>query len=320
MGDFGAATRVLAGRFGSRWTYAGAEQHIGQIAVAGLLRDYRFRTLSAATDVYGLVGLPVSHSVSPAMHNAAFAAAGIDGVYLPLPAVDAEDVVAFGRALAVKGLSVTIPHKVSLLDRVDEVSDMARRIAAINTIRVIDGRWHGGNTDIDGFLQPLLDRASLPGLRASILGSGGAARAAAVGLVASGCRVRVHGRNAAQAAQVAALASAHVGPYPPEPGSWDLLVNCTPLGMHPRVGESPMAAGDLTGRYVYDLVYNPSETRLLRDAGRAGCQTIGGLDMLVGQAREQFYWWTGMRPPAQVMREAATARLAEFERDENHVV
>ncbi|MES1254123.1 MAG: shikimate dehydrogenase, partial [Acidobacteriota bacterium] len=135
-----------------------------------------------------------------------------------------------------------------------------------------------------------------------------------------GCRVRVHARNGAQAEAVARLASAQAGPYPPAPGTWDLLVNCTPVGMFPRVDETPMASDALTGRCVYDLIYNPTETRLLREARLAGCETIGGLDMLVGQAQEQFYWWTGVRPSAQVMRQAATARLAGFKRDENHVV
>ena len=195
MGPFGLATRVLAGRFGSMWTYAGSEREVGQVSAATLLNDYRFRSLTDATDVYGLVGLPVSHSVSPAMHNAAFAATRLDAVYLPLPAVSADDFVTFGRALGVKGVSVTIPHKITLFERVDELDAVARRIGAINTIRVIDGRWMGGNTDVEGFLQPLVERVSLKGLNASILGSGGAARAVAVALSSSGCRVRVHARN-----------------------------------------------------------------------------------------------------------------------------
>jgi len=115
-------------------------------------------------------------------------------------------------------------------------------------------------------------------------------------------------------------ASGAAGPLPPEPGSWDLLVNCTPVGMFPGVDATPIEAAALTGRYVYDLIYNPPATRLLREAAAAGCQTIGGLEMLVAQAAEQFEWWTGVKPPAGVMREAALKRLAEFMRNENHVV
>ncbi|OFV94342.1 MAG: shikimate dehydrogenase [Acidobacteria bacterium RIFCSPLOWO2_12_FULL_65_11] len=320
MGDCGLATRVLAGRFGSMWTYAGSEHQVGQLTTTTLLNDYHFRTLTDATDVYGLVGLPVSHSVSPAMHNAAFVAAEVDAVYLPFPTASAEDFVTFGRAMNIKGASVTIPHKVSLADRVDEVDAVARRVGAINTVRVIDGRWIGGNSDVGGFLAPLKGRVSLPGLRAAVLGAGGAARAVAIALGSSGCRVRLHARNTRQAEVVAAAVLAESGPYPPEPGSWDMLVNCTPVGTYPRVDDTPIDARHLTGRHVYDLVYNPIETRLLREAARAGCQTTGGLDMLVGQAQEQCQWWTGVRPPAAIMREAALKRLAEFTRDANHVV
>jgi shikimate dehydrogenase len=186
-------------------------------------------------------------------------------------------------------------------------------------VRVDDGRWLGANTDVRGFLQPLVARVALPGLRASILGSGGAARAVVVALASQGCRVKVHGRGLAHAQSVAALTSAEAAPFPPERGSWDLLVNCTPVGMYPHIDETPMDRAHLTGRYVYDLIYNPAQTQLLRDATRAGCETIGGLEMLVAQAQEQFKWWTGVRPPAEVMREAAEMRLAEFMRNENYV-
>jgi shikimate 5-dehydrogenase len=141
-----------------------------------------------------------------------------------------------------------------------------------------------------------------------------------VALASSGCTVRLHARNREQAEEVAVLTPVEVGPWPPEPGSWDLLINTTPIGMYPRVDDTPIAKEHLTGQYVYDLVYNPSVTRLLRDATAMGCHTIGGLEMLVAQAREQFQWWTGTKPQAGVMREAALKRLAEFARDENYLV
>jgi 3-dehydroquinate dehydratase/shikimate dehydrogenase len=320
MGPYGLSTRVLAGRFGSIWTYAGALKDIGQVSAQSLLKDYHFRSIQDTTDIYGVAGGSVQHSVSPAMHNAAFRAARIDAVYLPLPAVSAADFAKFGRALGISGASVTIPLKVSLFDQVDEVYSVARRIGAINTIRVEKGRWIGGNTDASGFLEPLQERVTLTGLRASVLGAGGAARAVTVALASSGCSVRVHARNRQQAEETAMLTSVEVGPWPPTPDSWDLLINCTPVGMYPRVDETPIPADQLTGQYVYDLVYNPSITRLLRDAAAHGCQTIGGLEMLVAQAREQFQWWVGTRPQAGVMREAALKRLAEFTRDENYLV
>jgi 3-dehydroquinate dehydratase/shikimate dehydrogenase len=320
MGDYGLTTRILAGRFGSIWTYAGSVKEVGQLTAQSLLKDYHFRSITDSTAIYGIVGGSVTHSVSPSMHNAAFRAAHLDAVYVPFPSVSADDFVTFGRALGVSGASVTIPLKVALFDRVDEVYSVARRIGAINTIKAADGRWVGGNTDVSGFLQPLQERFAIKGLRAAVLGAGGAARAVTEALSSSGCIVRLHARKRAQAEDVAMLTSAEIGPWPPEPGSWDLLINCTPIGMYPRVDETPIAAELLTGRYVYDLVYNPSTTRLLREAAVAGCQTIGGLEMLVSQAQEQFQWWTGTRPPAGVMREAALRRLAEFVRDENHLV
>jgi 3-dehydroquinate dehydratase/shikimate dehydrogenase len=321
MGDAGLPTRVLAHRFGSAWTYAGGVRDVGQVSARTLLEQFRYRSISAATGVYGLVGRPLGHSVSPAMHNAAFAGAGLDAVYLPLPAADADDFVAFARAFGLKGASVTIPYKVSLFDRVQDADDLARTVGALNTIRMDGDRWSARNTDVAGFLQPLRDRrVTVAGRRAAILGSGGSARAVAVALSSQGAHVTVHARDAGKAAPVASLVAGTVGPFPPPAGSWDLLVNCTPLGMQPRIDQSPMPASALQRGLVYDLIYNPAVTRLLRDAATAGCDTIGGLDMLVGQAQEQFEWWTGTRPPAGVMRAAASRRLSEFNTDEDHVV
>jgi 3-dehydroquinate dehydratase / shikimate dehydrogenase len=320
MGECGLATRVLAGRFGSKWTYAGSLHDVGQLTADALLQQYRFRAIDEATAIYGLVGAPIAHSVSPAMHNAALAAARINAVYLPFPAASADDFVRFGKALGVQGVSVTVPFKVALFDAMDEVDAVARRVGAINTIRMLDGRWLGANTDVTAFLEPLRDRVPLAHTRASILGAGGAARAVAIALASGGGPVRIHARHRAQAEDVAALTSATAGPWPPEPGSWDLLVNCTPAGMHPLIDETPLPASQLTGRCVYDLIYNPPTTRLLREARAAGCQTIGGLDMLVAQAHEQFQWWTNTRPASGVMQEAALKRLAEFTGDAHHVV
>jgi 3-dehydroquinate dehydratase/shikimate dehydrogenase len=321
MGEAGLASRILAGRFGSAWTYAGTIGQVGQLSASELLDDYHFRSIGGATEVFGLFGSPIAHSVSPAMHNAAFRAAGVDAVYLPLPAADVDDCVTFARAVGLKGASVTIPFKVSLLDRVREADDVARRVGALNTIRITEGTWLGANTDAAGFLQPLQEiGVALDGTRAAVLGAGGSARAVAVALASCGADVTVHGRNRQRAADVAMLASGRAGDWPPSPGSWDLLVNCTPIGMYPRIDQTPVPAASLTGRVVYDLVYNPAVTRLLREAATAGCQTIGGLGMLVGQAHEQFRWWTNTRPPPGIMRAAALSRLAEFSTNENHVV
>jgi 3-dehydroquinate dehydratase / shikimate dehydrogenase len=323
MGECGLASRVLPAKFGSRWTYAGGQTHVGQLTLGELLDLYRFRSITAATAVYGVVGLPVRHSVSPAMHNAAFGSVGLDAVYLPLPAADADDFVTFGRALGLRGASVTIPYKVALRERVDAVDPVACRVGAVNTLRATDSGWTGRNTDAAAFLQPLRERVPLSGARVAVLGAGGSARAVLASLEGSGAKVTVHARSRARAEEVAGPASAAVGALPPAPGSWDLLVNCTPVGMFPNVNVTPVDAAALAGpagRHVYDLVYNPERTRLLREAAAAGCNTIGGLEMLVAQAVEQFEWWTGMKAPADVMRQAASTRLAEFTRNEDHVV
>jgi 3-dehydroquinate dehydratase/shikimate dehydrogenase len=321
MGEAGLITRVLAGRFGSAWTYAGTLRNITQVSADVMLDEYRFRSIAHDTEVYGLAGSPIAHSVSPAMHNAAFAATGRNAVYLPFPAADAGDFATFARRVGLKGASVTIPFKVPLLDYVTDVEPAARKIGALNTLRMNTNGWHARNTDADGFLRPLDDRGiSLAGCRASILGSGGSARAVAVALASRNASVTVHGRDRERAGRVATLVNGGTGDFPPARGTWDLLVNCTPIGMHPLTDRTPVPAANLGGGLVYDLVYNPEATRLLREAAVAGCQTIGGLDMLVAQAMEQFRWWTGVAPPAAVMRAAAVKRLSEFRADEDHVV
>ncbi len=320
MGERGLATRVVPERFGSAWTYAGDLAGVGQVTVRTLLDLYRFRDVSGNPRLYGVAGSPVSHSVSPAMHNAAFRALDEDAVYVPLPAADVDDLLAFAGEVDLQGASVTIPFKVPLLERMDDLEDAAREAGAVNTIRRSAGRWSGTNTDVAGFLQPLDSHGvALDGLRVSVLGAGGSARAVVVALASRGARITVHARQAQAAAAVAALGGGTAGPWPPASGSWDLLVNCTPVGMYPRVDESPMAVAALGGCVVYDLIYNPPETHLLRDARQTGCASIGGLDMLVAQAEAQCRWWTGRTPPQRIMRTAALNRLSELS-NEHHVV
>jgi 3-dehydroquinate dehydratase/shikimate dehydrogenase len=320
MGPLGLISRVLPDRFGSAWAYAGTLDAIGQISTAELLDEFRFRATGAQTRVFVVVGKPVAHSLSPAMHNAAFGATGRDAVYLPCPADTADDFVAFARAFDVSGASITVPYKVELLDRVDEISGDAREIGAVNTLRVDHGRWVGENTDAIGFLAPVDGCAPLGRMRVSVLGAGGAARAVAFALKDRAAAVSVHARRVGQAREVAARTGAGVGPWPPEPGTWDLLVNCTPIGMTPGADDSPVPSEALTGGWVYDLVYNPPATRLLRDAAAAGCRTITGLDMLVAQAEQQYRCWTGALPPPGIMRRAAERRLGKWNHNENHVV
>jgi 3-dehydroquinate dehydratase / shikimate dehydrogenase len=310
MGVPGLPTRILAARVGCCWTYAGAAWAPGQVPADRLAGEFGFRRVRPTTAVYGVVGAPIGHSLSPAMHNAAFAGESIDAVYLPLQAASADDFLAFADALDLRGASVTSPFKVALAGRA-RGDDMAGRVGAVNTLRRDAGGWLATNTDVHGFLDPLRARTSLAGLRAAILGAGGAARAAAMGLRGERAHVTVHARRPEQAALVARELGTAAGGALPEPGSWDVLVNATPVGTTPDVERSPMPADRLDGRLVYDLVYNPPRTRLLREAAAAGCDTLGGLAMLVAQAQRQFEWWTGRRPDAAVMLAAAERRLAE---------
>lgn len=311
MGEAGLATRILASRFRSRWTYAG-DAAPGQLPLSRLLDEFRFRKIGPATDLYGIAGAPVAHSVSPAIHNAALAALGMDAVYVPLHASSAEEVLAFAEALALKGASVTSPLKEEMAARVHLLDAISRRLGAVNTIGRTSTGWSGINTDVTGFLAPLAGRIELAGCRAAIIGAGGAARAAAAALGWSGAIVSVYGRNRDRARAVAALAGGAGFDGLPVRRSWDLLVNATPVGTFPVVDETPIPASELGGGTVYDLVYNPLRTRLVREAEAAGCPALGGFDMLVTQAQLQLAWWIGRRSPAGVMRRAGLAALQAF--------
>jgi 3-dehydroquinate dehydratase/shikimate dehydrogenase len=314
MGESGLATRALAARFGSRWTYAGNQVAPGQLPAERLLADLDFRRIGPETALYGLVGgSRVVHSLSPAMHNAAFRQAGIDAVYVPLAAASADDFVRFAEAFGVRGASVTIPYKTAIFERIAELDEIARRVGAVNTIRRDDDRWAGTNTDVHGFLAPLRELGNLRNSRAAILGAGGAARAVAVALASEGARVSVFARDPARARPVAAIGGGEAGTWPPPPGTWDLLVNATPVGMSPDADATPLPGYRFVpGTTVYDLIYNPTDTRLLREAAAAGCRTIGGLAMLAAQAERQFEWWTGRRAPAHLFGEAAAGRLRDM--------
>lgn len=310
MGEPGIATRVLAARFGSCWSYAGDGVAPGQISAGRLLRQFRFRELSPRTALYGVVGRPVSHSLSPVMHNTAFSAAGEDSVYLPLAASDFGDFLTFADALKIEGASITAPFKVDAYDAASELDGVSRRTRSVNTLRRVETGWAGCTTDVDGFLKPLERAMPLKGKRATILGAGGAARAVAQALGSTGARVSIAARRGEQGRDTAAITDATCVEWPPRAGSWDVLVNATPVGTYPDTDATPLPGGPFKGELVYDLVYNPVETRLLREARSAGCQTISGLDMLVAQAELQFEWWTHLKPAQGVMHGAAAAVLS----------
>lgn len=267
--------------------------------------------ISPATTVCGIVLHPAGHTRSPAMHNAAFAALGVDAVYVAFDvAPDAlGDAVRGARALGVRQFAVSLPHKETIVSHLDDVDETARRIGAVNTVtRTDDGRLVGTNTDWIGAVRALEAEVALRDTRAVVLGAGGAARAAVYGLQARGARVRVLNRTPARARALAdALGADGSGPLEAlDRAPWDVLVNTTSVGL----GEdaSPVAAESLLpGTLVMDTVYEPERTRLLRDAEARGARTVGGKWMLVHQAAEQVRIWTGEQPPLEVMAAAFDA-------------
>ena len=310
MGPIGVPSRLLAAHFGSRWSYGGDAVAPGQVSLEQMVERYGFGTVTPDTAIYGVAGRPIGHSLSPAMHNAGFKVASADAVYVPFEAENADDLMSLVNVLGVRGLSVTAPFKESILSHLAQTDPLSQRVRAVNTLRREGSHWLGCNTDVPGFMAPLEARGGVHGLRCTVLGAGGSARAVAVGLADGGAQVTVCARRSARAQAVAGLAKGHVGTFPPTPGSWDLLVNTTPVGTSPAIEDSPLAPAALDGgRIAYDLVYNPQETRFLSDATAAGCDTIGGLDMLVGQAIRQFEWWCGNRPSPDLYERAALAAL-----------
>jgi shikimate dehydrogenase len=307
MGPHGQITRAWPSWIGSQWTYAGAAAP-GQIGVDDSLDLYRVRDTRATSAVYGIAGSPLGHSASPAMHNAAFAGLGMDALYVPLQTASADDFFRMADGIGLQGASVTIPLKQTLLTSRVAGDELVGATGAVNTLRRNGAGWEGRNFDVAGFLAPLGARnIALRDRHAIVLGSGGAARGAIRALASQGAKVRVSARRPEAASELAAAFRVGVADWPPAPG-WDLLVNTTPVGMSPHVDESPLAADGFAGsagKVVYDLVYNPAETLLLRLARGAGAITIGGLEMLVSQACRQFEWWTNLEAPRDVMETAA---------------
>ncbi|HCX29845.1 MAG TPA: shikimate dehydrogenase [Blastocatellia bacterium] len=324
MGAAGLATRILGPSRGAFLTYGalGDESATapGQISARQLKEVYRIEKIDRQTKIMGLVGRPVSHSVSPQIHNTAFAESEINAVYIPFEVSDAKAFI--GRMVHprtreldwnMRGLSVTAPHKFAVMDELDWIEPAARGIGAVNTIVVAGAKLHGYNTDARAFLKPLVQKlGSLRGVRCAIIGAGGAASAAAWALRQETADVTILARNNDKAEELAgrfgvAWSSVEKSSF----AGFDLVINATSLGTRgTSEDESPANASQLRGtRLAYDLVYNPRETRFLREARDADCETLGGLPMLVAQAAEQFRLWTGSEAPEGAMLQAAEQAL-----------
>lgn len=267
----------------------------------------------ARTVLHAVFGHPVGHSLSPSMHNAAFAELGLNCVYLAFDVTDIGAAMKAVRTLSMRGASVTIPHKLSVMEHLDEVDETARKMGAVNTVINENGRLLGKNTDGLGAVKALEQKTSLAGKRVLLLGSGGAARAVAHAVKIAGASVKIAHRpeDEKEAAVLAGEVEAGTLLLSQAMGeACDVAINATPLGMAPNVDASPVPAEFFKpGMVAMDVVYNPLETRFLREARKMGCETVDGAAMFVYQGVAQFELWTGRKAPYELMRKTVLDSL-----------
>lgn len=324
MGDIGTPSRILGARFGSPWAYATFHHERtlapGQLSFQQMSEVYNYEKIGPETAVYGVVADPVAHSLSPHIHNAAFRAHNLDAVYVPfrVPPDSLAEFMEDAPRLGLRGLSVTIPHKEAIAAHLTKVDPAAKGIAAVNTVVLRDGQVVGYNTDYKGAMdalehglrgpheQPVAGAASpLAGKRVMVLGAGGVSRAILYGLQKRGAQVTVSSRTKARAETLAKEFGARAIEWAARHNAdVDVLVNGTPIGMHPNVDESPYGKAHLRpSMVVFDTVYNPESTLLVKEAREHGCRVVTGVEMFIRQASLQYLLFTGDDPPFDVMRE-----------------
>ena len=307
MGDAGVISRVLGVRAGSAFTFAaassGEETAPGQIAARTLIETYRIDHVDAATKVYGVVGDPVRHSLSPLMLNTAFRRETVNAVYLALQTSDLNDLVKVVKEVPLQGFSVTMPFKQAILPFLEKTDPLSERIGACNTVRRFDdGKLYGFNTDVAGITVPLERRMSLKGAKVLVLGAGGSARAAVFGLKEKGAEVLILNRTVETAQKLAKQSGAKVLKREALAKTmFDVIVNATPAGMEGNAASALLGDEELKAKVVFDLVYNPLETPLIRMARKQGIGFITGVEMFVQQGARQFEIWTGKPAPEEEM-------------------
>jgi 3-dehydroquinate dehydratase/shikimate dehydrogenase len=313
MGEVGLPARLLALREGSALAYApvGAATAPGQVSLHDFKYLYRADSLTKKSEVYGVIGSPIGHSLSPLLHNTGFVAANRDAVYLPFLVERIEEFLDAIASFALRGFSITIPHKQSIMKYLAECEPMAEKIAAVNTVVVgRNGKLHGSNTDYRGVLRALEGKLKLRDARALVFGAGGSARAAAFALAHAGAEVLICARRESAARELAracggqAMARRHL-----KYAQLELIVNATPLGMYPNAEVSPLAKEELNCGVVLDLIYRPLKTKLLHMAAQKGIKTVGGAEMFLAQGFAQFELFTGKPAPEAAMRSAVMAKL-----------
>jgi len=307
MGEEGILSRVLGPRAGAAFTFASLSEDTetapGQISARTLLDLYRVDQLDQATRIFGVAGNPISHSLSPLMHNTAFHREIVNAVMLPLKVRSLDDLLTVVRELPLAGVAVTMPLKEEVLPHLANMDPQTARIGACNTLRTgADSKLYGFNTDVAGIVRPLEKRIRLKGARIAVLGAGGAARAAVFGLVEQGAEVFIVNRTHEKAVSLARQAKARSLKHDAfAKQHFDVLINSTPCGLKGFKQALPIAENELNAGLVFDLVYNPSETPLLKLAHSRGIPVVSGLEMFVQQGARQFEIWTGKPAPENEM-------------------
>jgi 3-dehydroquinate dehydratase/shikimate dehydrogenase len=314
MGEEGLVSRVLGPRAGAAFTFASSSEGVGtapgQVTARTLLDVYRIDKLDRATKLFGVAGNPIGHSLSPLMQNAAFRKENVNAVLLPLKVKAVDDLLRLVRGLPMTGVAVTMPLKQEVLPYLANMDALTAKIGACNTLRIGgDGKIVGFNTDVAGIVRPLEKRLKLKGARVAVLGAGGAARSAVFGLMEQGAEVFIVNRTHETALALAKEAKAKALKHEAfAKGHFDVLINSTPCGMVGSKQAMPIAANELNAGLVFDMVYNPMETPLLKLARERGIPVITGLEMFVQQGARQFEIWTGKPAP-----EAEMLRVVELE-------
>jgi len=313
MGEIGLPARLLALREGSALAYApvAAATAPGQVHLRDFKELYRAHKITRKTRVYGVIGNPIGHSMSPLLHNTGYIAAKKDAVLLPFLVERLDDFLKAARDLGVAGFGVTVPHKEAVFRRLDDCEPLAQRIGAVNTVTIRrDGSLYGNNTDYLGVLHALEKKLQLRGSRVLILGAGGSARAAAFALAQAGAEVCVCARREEAAQALArAVGGEAVRRGALRSGRYDAILNATPVGMHPQDGASPLRAGELHCSVVMDFIYRPAQTKLLQIAAAKGIRTVSGVEMFLAQGIAQWELWMGSRAPEAAMRRAVLRAL-----------
>ncbi len=307
MGQTGEISRILAPLYGSYLTFAslqkGRESAPGQIPAETLKNIYRINDLNPQCNIYGIIGNPVNKSKGYILHNCLFKLYSLNNIYLNFQVNDLEDFTGnFPDMLS--GFSVTMPHKQNIMHYLDKTDPVAEKIGAVNTVVNRDGKLTGYNTDMTGAIKALLSKTEIKNRSVTILGAGGAAKAIASGIIEEGGKLTILNRTVEKADLLAQDLNCNSGPIAEfKKIRTDILINITSVGMHPDTSESPVDTSLVREMVVFDAIYNPAKTRLLKEAEKNNCIIISGMEMFINQSAEQFRLWTGIQPDTNLLRD-----------------